>query len=67
MKIGFEEDDIQILITGGATRDFPTKKRIERKISEILSSAGPKDLVFLAFSGHGAQEGKTVFFCPPEA
>ena len=53
MKIGFEEDDIQVLVTGSAGRDYPTKKKIERRISEVLSAAGPKDLVFLAFSGTG--------------
>jgi uncharacterized caspase-like protein len=65
LKIGFQEDDIQILTTGGALRDLPTKDEIERRIARILSEAQPKDLVFLAFSGHGAQEGKKVYFCPP--
>ena len=67
MKIGFEEDDIQILVTGASDfRELPTKKNIEKNISKILADAQPSDMVFLAFSGHGAQEGKNVYFCPPD-
>ncbi|MBQ2621194.1 MAG: right-handed parallel beta-helix repeat-containing protein [Thermoguttaceae bacterium] len=68
IKIGFKEDDIQMLVTGsGSVRDLPTKKKIEQSISELLSQAQPSDMVFLAFSGHGAQEGNNVYFCPPFA
>ena len=66
IKIGFEEDDIQTLVTGGADADLPTKKNIEQRIISIVSKAQPSDMIFFAFSGHGAQEGKNVFFCPPE-
>ena len=67
MKIGFEEDDVQMLVTGASEfNDLPTKKNIERNISKIVTNAQPTDIVFLAFSGHGAQEGKNVYFCPPE-
>ena len=64
MKIGFEENDIQMLVTGGAYRNYPTKKKIEQKLADLLSSANSSDLVFIAFSGHGAQNGKMVYFCP---
>ena len=30
MKIGFEENDIQMLVTGGEYRKFPIKKKIPR-------------------------------------
>ena len=63
IKIGFEEDDIHTLVTGGADEDLPTKKNIERRIISIVSNAQPSDMIFFAFSGHGAQEGKNVFFC----
>ncbi|MBR6435824.1 MAG: caspase family protein, partial [Thermoguttaceae bacterium] len=66
MKIGFEEDDIQMLVTGGAYKDLPTKKNIERRISTILLKAQKEDMVFIALSGHGAQDGKNVYFCPPD-
>lgn len=66
MKIGFEENDIQILVTGDPHCELPTKKNIERSISRIISQAQPSDMVFLAFSGHGAQENNSVYFCPPE-
>ena len=66
MKIDFEENDIQMLVTGGAFRNLPTKKKIEQKLSELLASANSSDLVLIAFSGHGAQNGNGVFFCPPD-
>ncbi|MBR0192919.1 MAG: SUMF1/EgtB/PvdO family nonheme iron enzyme [Thermoguttaceae bacterium] len=65
-KVGFVENDIQILITGtGNVRDMPTKEMIEQKVRQILSSAQPNDMVFFAFSGHGLREGNTDYFCPP--
>ncbi|MBR6435994.1 MAG: caspase family protein, partial [Thermoguttaceae bacterium] len=67
MKIGFEEDDIHILVTGASnSKNLPTKKIIENNIFSILKNVQPNDMVFLAFSGHGMQEGKNVYFCPPE-
>lgn len=66
IKIGFEEDDIQMLVTGGAEKDMPTKKNIEQRIISIVSKAQPSDMIVIAFSGHGAQEGKNVFFCSQE-
>ena len=67
MKIGFEEDDIRILVTGASdSKDLPTKRNIEKTISQILTNAQPTDMVLLAFSGHGAQDGKSVYFCPLE-
>ena len=66
MKIEFKDNDIQMLVTGGAYKNFPTKKKIEQKVSELLSKAQPDDIVFIALSGHGAQDGKNVYFCPPD-
>ncbi|MBQ2622689.1 MAG: right-handed parallel beta-helix repeat-containing protein [Thermoguttaceae bacterium] len=66
IKIGFEEDDIRLLVTGGPYKDLPTKNNIELTFSKIVSNAQPSDMVFIAFSGHGAQEGNNVYFCPPD-
>ena len=67
IKVGFKESDIIILTTGGAIRDIPTKGKIEQKVAEILSAAQAGDIVFFAFSGHGAREGRMDYFCPPFA
>ena len=67
MKIGFNEREIFIFTTGGALNDLPTKTKIEQKVAEILAAAQPDDIIFFAFSGHGAREGKTDYFCPPFA
>ena len=68
IKIGFDNDDIQMLVTGSnSVRELPTKKKIEQSISDILSQAQSSDMVFFAFSGHGAQERGNVYFCPPFA
>ena len=67
MRIDFEEDDIQMLVTGGAYIDFPTKRMIEKRLFKVLSDAQPSDTVFIAFSGYGAQSGGNVYFCPPDA
>ncbi|MBR5160343.1 MAG: SUMF1/EgtB/PvdO family nonheme iron enzyme [Thermoguttaceae bacterium] len=67
INIGFMESDIFILTTGSSVRDLPIKENIEQKVAEILAAARTGDLVFLAFSGHGAREGYTDYFCPPFA
>lgn len=64
MTIGFEEEDIQMLITGGDFSNYPTKKNIEQSIVKLFAKATSSDMVFIAFSGHGAQNGKKVYFCP---
>ncbi|MBR5162079.1 MAG: SUMF1/EgtB/PvdO family nonheme iron enzyme [Thermoguttaceae bacterium] len=66
IKIGFNPQNIHVLVTGSAFKYLPTKKKIEEKLKEILSMAQPNDLVLIAFSGHGAQNGKNVYFCPPD-
>ena len=67
MKIGFAGNDIRILVTGSNNfEDLPTKKNIEIAISDIVKKATLSDVVFIALSGHGAQEGKNVYFCPPD-
>ena len=66
LKIGFEEGDIRLLVTGGPYKDLPTKNNIELTFSKIISNAQPSDMIFIAFSGHGAQEGNNVYFCPPD-
>ncbi|MBQ2620194.1 MAG: right-handed parallel beta-helix repeat-containing protein [Thermoguttaceae bacterium] len=67
--IGFEEKDVQLIVTGSgdSLSAVPTKKKIEQKVAEILAAAQPNDIVFFAFSGHGAREDKTDYFCPPFA
>lgn len=66
MKIGFEENDVQILTTGG---DMPLKRKIEENVETLLSKASDKDadMIFIAFSGHGFHENGTDYFCPADA
>ena len=38
MEIGFEEQDIQLIVTGGEDQSAPTKTVIEQKISRLYQS-----------------------------
>ena len=72
MKIGFAGNDIQTLETGSSKfEDLPTKKNIKKAIADIVkktneSDTNESDMVFIALSGHGAQDGENVYFCPPD-
>ncbi|MBR5161037.1 MAG: caspase family protein [Thermoguttaceae bacterium] len=66
MEIGFEEQDIQLIVTGGEDQSAPTKTVIEQKLAEIVSSAEPSDIVFVMFSGRGFQNGNQAYICPSD-
>ena len=64
IAIGFEPGNIETLVCGGATKNLPTKRRIETVISGVLNRAKEGDFVLLSMSGHGIEvEGKAQF-CP---
>lgn len=66
LKMGFQPDNIFTLTSESPAADHPTKRHIEERIDQILSLAGPDDMIFLAFSGHGIQIDKTIYYCPQD-
>lgn len=51
-----DDDNIAVLVDEAAT-----KKNILETMDKIFSKAGPEDMLWFYFSGHGGQEG---FLCP---
>ena len=63
LSIGFERENIFMLKSRSAAASKPTRKLINDKIDRVFDLAGPDDIVFLAFSGHGTQIDETIYFC----
>ena len=61
--MGFEKDDICLLVSGEAAAFHPTKRNIEKNLAEIMAKSQANDMIFIAFSGHGIQSGPSTFFC----
>ena len=76
-KAGFT---VRLLLGSGTGADKATKANVEKALEALLKGVGKRDVVLLAFSGHGQQmfvnetnpDGKEVrkevpFFCPKDA
>ncbi len=76
-KAGFT---VRLLLGSGTGADKATKANVEKALEALLKGVGKRDVVLLAFSGHGQQmfvnetngDGKEVrkevpFFCPRDA
>ncbi|MBR2003433.1 MAG: caspase family protein, partial [Thermoguttaceae bacterium] len=66
-SLGFQPENIVVLKSGGSARFLPTLRNIQREIDRLLSEAGPNDLLFLHFSGHGFQSNGAAWFAPLDA
>ena len=67
LELGFEPENIFTLTSDSGVADMPLKRIIEERIGHVLDEAGPNDMIFIAFSGHGVQIDKTVYFCPQDS
>ena len=63
LEIGFEKENIFVLKSHSGAANKPTQKLIQNRIDRVFELAGPNDLVFFAFSGHGLQIDDTIYFC----
>ncbi|MBQ2789700.1 MAG: caspase family protein [Thermoguttaceae bacterium] len=66
LKLGFAEENIVVMTSQSKARLLPTRRNIERQLAAFLNAAGPNDLLFLHFSGHGFQ-ADDVRFAPLDA
>jgi hypothetical protein len=62
---GFPDDQVFLLHDkADDTRMRPSQGNIERQLNLVLSLADERDLVVVAFSGHGVHLGGKSFLCP---
>ena len=66
LEIGFKEEDVVILKTGGDFADYPTRANIRRRFQEFLDGLKVGDLAFVYWDGHGFQTSETAdaYFAP---
>lgn len=66
IEIGFKEEDVTILKTGGSSEDLPIKANVETRFAAFLETLAPGDFVVVYLSGHGIQpsDSKEAFFAP---
>ncbi|MBQ9126485.1 MAG: SUMF1/EgtB/PvdO family nonheme iron enzyme [Thermoguttaceae bacterium] len=66
VEIGFDQNNVTVLKTGGKHKDDPTKANIENRFAEFVASLKPGDFAVVFMSGHGLQnkETKEAFFAP---
>lgn len=64
---GFRPENVTVLHDSAAEALRPVKKNVETQILRTLAAAGPEDLVFLVFSGHGYTLGDKTFIAPQDA
>ena len=67
VALGFKPENIVELKSTSPLNLIPTQRNIDRQIDALLNSAGPNDLLFLHFSGHGFQTNGAVRFAPLDA
>jgi hypothetical protein len=63
---GFSEERVYLLANGFESKtpvqtEIPTRANIFQKISYVCDAAGPEDLIFLYFAGHGSEISKTAY------
>lgn len=66
LEIGFEEENVVFLRSGGGFADYPTKANIEKRFQSFIENLRPDDFVIVYLSGHGIQptDSDEAFFAP---
>ena len=67
LELGFKPENIVELKSTSPANLRPSQRYIRRHVDALLKAAGPNDLLFLHFSGHGFQSGAVVRFAPEDA
>ena len=65
--LGFKPENIVELKSTNPANLRPSQRYIRRQVDALLDAAGPNDLLFLHFSGHGFQTDGVVRFAPEDA
>ncbi|XP_058107493.1 metacaspase-9-like [Magnolia sinica] len=52
-RFGFETDDIKLLTDAPGSRIMPTGTNIKKVLGQMIDGAGPGDILFFHYSGHG--------------
>ncbi|MBQ7815553.1 MAG: caspase family protein [Thermoguttaceae bacterium] len=65
--LGFKPENIVELKSTNPANLRPSLRYIRRQVDALLNAAGPNDLLFLHFSGHGFQTNGVVRFAPDDA
>ena len=65
--LGFKPENIVELKSTNPANLRPSQRYIRRQVDALLKAAGPNDLLFLHFSGHGFQTDGVVRFAPDDA
>ncbi len=65
--LGFKPENIVELKSTNPANLRPSQRYIRRQVDALLKAAGPNDLLFLHFSGHGFQTDGVVRFAPEDA
>ncbi|QGJ69316.1 Hypothetical protein PBC10988_9890 [Planctomycetales bacterium 10988] len=68
LQCGFADERVYLMHDQAVDRKRqPSKDTIERTLKVILSLAGEKDTILVAFAGHGLHLGNESYFCPLNA
>lgn len=67
VELGFKPENIVELKSTSPANLRPSQRYIRRQVDALLKAAGPNDLLFLHFSGHGFQSDGVVRFAPEDA
>lgn len=67
IELGFKPENIVELKSTNPANLRPSQRYIRRQVDALLKAAGPNDLLFLHFSGHGFQTDGVVRFAPDDA
>ncbi|XP_062017221.1 metacaspase-6-like [Rosa rugosa] len=54
-RLGFEEDNIEVLIDADDSYPDPTGETIRRAITNLIQNAEPDDVLYIHYSGHGTR------------
>ncbi|MBQ7813312.1 MAG: right-handed parallel beta-helix repeat-containing protein [Thermoguttaceae bacterium] len=65
--LGFKPENIVELKSTSPANLRPSQRYIRRQVDALFKAAGPNDLLFLHFSGHGFQTDGVVRFAPEDA
>lgn len=66
LEIGFEEENVVFLRSGGGFADYPTKANIEKRFQTFIENLRPDDFAIVYLTGHGIQptDSDEAFFAP---